>query len=428
MNTNKKWVFHIKKNIIGPEEIASILFFSGYSTTFIINAFLGFLGLIFLSTYAAIALNCLTAICIFAGLLRTDNYLRNRSIVLIVVVVFVISFNYLLHPGIGEWLTHETYGLKSVFGLNGHIFTAGVMGFMVVIIQKDANRLFKSLKICNVLLILYLLVLTYIRLTRGYFMIEGESGLIQRSYNMSYGYYAAFVSTLNYTFWRNSKKKFYLALSILFAALALLFGSRGIIITFGLFVISIIWVSLRETKFARRLLTIALIALATVVIANYYTEIMFGIDQFFRKIGLSGSRTISGLISRDILEANGRDRLWSLAASMIKEKFPFGYGAFGEREIIGSYLRWGYVHNIFLELIIEFGIIGLIILIFTFFRFAICINSNCDEKWNALFILFFSNCGMLLVSNSFWYHPYFWATIGIGMLYSQKIKNQKRSV
>lgn len=423
---NKRFVIKIDKNsILTPESIAFILFFSGNSIAFINNAFFNVVGMSAIRSYSLICIHCITALCILIGLAKTEAKTRNKTIFFVLFVAILILFGYIFHPEIRMWLTHETYGFSSIFGLNGHIFTSGVMAFCVIIIQRDYEKLFKLLKVCSIFLMIYLLIMTYQRLSLGYFMISIESGIREKADNMSYGYYCAFVSTIHFTLWRKEKHLYSAIIGVMFALFAVMFGSRGSVIIFGIYFACVLWTSLRNVNLARRVAITILILFLSFLIVSFYSTILLGIQRVMYSFGITNSRIITSLISGDILESNGREGLWELGVSLIKEKFPFGYGALGERNIVGGYLRWGYLHNVILEIIVEFGLVGVAFLIYIVLKAGTYINDKKNSDLNLLFILFFSNCGMLLVSNSFWYHPYFWATLGLGVIYGKFLKGTR---
>lgn len=416
-----------RENRLRFEDVALILFFSGNATIYLIGRLFTIAGMSSLSYIGVGIAHCITAIGLLLGLMKQEKSYLAKNILFLVFVCSLLFVNYFLNPEIGVWLQDDTYGLSKIFALDGHIFAGGVTAYYIISIHKDPDRILKCLKISNMMIMIYMVMMLYNRLSKGYFLVEGANGIRQTEYNMSFGYYCAFISTLNYVFWMENKKKINLIISALFVVLAVSFGSRGVIVTFALFIISQIWISLRESRLTRKIILISLIILLTVALVSFYNEIVIGIQYFLNSIGITNSRTISLLnSSTKLLDSNGRDGLWSLGFDMIKAKFPLGYGAFGERIIIGNYVRWGYVHNVFMELVLEFGVIGLTLSIYILYKSFALINNDKSKKWNILFILFFSNCGMLLVSNSFWYCPYFWAAIATGVLYCKEQKVTKQ--
>lgn len=415
-----------KRKLPAIEEIALILFFAGNAIDFFVDRFLTLVGMSMMIPFVLICIHVVTLAGIVVGFIKLNKQMRANSLIFLVLIAALIFVNYWMHPELGTWLSDETYGIGKVFALTGHVFAGGVMGFCVLIVQKDPDRIFRWLKVSSYLLMGFLLLMLYHRLRKGYFLVQGADGIRQTGYNMGFGYYCVFVSLFYYILWHEGKKKLYLAISAMFALMAVCFGSRGVVVSFAVFAASLFWVSMKDIKPSKKILTVVSIFLMAFGLVVFYDEFAHGIQEVLASFGIANSRTISLLTStEDLLDSNGREGLWSLGVSLIAESFPLGYGAFGERVVVGNYVRWGYLHNAILEIVIEFGILGVIVLAFMLFKSAVLINNDSNPKWNSLFIFFFANCGMLLVSNSFWYFPYFWAAIAVGALYRRSLRKTR---
>ena len=101
---------------------------------------------------------------------------------------------------------------------------------------------------------------------------------------------------------------------------------------------------------------------------------------------------------------NGRNELYEAAITEIMKKPIIGHGI-GYYETLGL----GYVHNIFLDILLCFGIIGVIIVTIMFFA---CVR-RVFRKYNqdriaSFFLLFFIGELMLNFSSSMWLYPCFW--------------------
>ena len=81
--------------------------------------------------------------------------------------------------------------------------------------------------------------------------------------------------------------------------------------------------------------------------------------------------------------------------------------------IDGKVYAWGYSHNIALEMIASFGFLGIVFLLIIAVLSYKAIFRNEDETWRSIFILFFCCSVKLLVSDSFWFLPYFWARFAV---------------
>lgn len=422
-DTGNRFIIRIKKNNLPKiEEIALMLFFSGNTVVYLISDFFRMVRVPALGTYGILLVKAIILMGIIIGLLRLERTLLLKSMFLLCIIILMFLTSYLFNPEIGVWLRSSLYGMGRVFGLHGHIFGGGVVAFLIIIIQKDPDKIFRGLKVSNVILIIYLLSTLHNRIVNGYFVLNDEGVIRNSAYNMGVGYYCTFVSITSYMIWFTERKKINLIISIFFTVFSISFGSRGVIISYALFAIIMIWSTLREYSVSKKILMIVTVLIAAVAIVINYSKIIIGIQYILSSIGISNSRTLSKLVSNEFMDGNGRDILWPWGISLIEKKFPFGYGAFGERPIIGTGFKYGYVHNIILEIVIEFGLLGILLLGYFIYKSFKLVNNNVHAKWKALFILFLANTGMLMVSNSFWYFPYFWAAIATGVLYERAIK------
>ncbi|SFD31753.1 O-antigen ligase family protein [Ruminococcus albus] len=410
-------------------QIALVLFFSGKAIEFILNKFFALLGAAYYSEYCLIGIHCFIVLCILSWFImkQEKQLLKYKSFILIVVICSLFLLKYLFNSSVGIWLSDNTYGFPAVFGLDGGIFSAGVTAYYIIIIQKNSDTVINGLKISNCFIIVYLLFMAYNRTKLGYFWVTGEGGIsVQKAYNMSFGYYSCFISTLNVILWIKERKIYNIIVSVVFSLLSIAYGSRGAIIIYLIFALSLFWLFMKEANVAKKLIIISAIFLFGSFFILFYSEIILFLQRILVYFGVSESRTLESLLAGDISDTDTRDELWAIAKELIKDRFPFGYGVFGERPHIGKYYMWGYSHNIFLEIIIAFGFIGVVLLTFFIIKSFSIINSDADRGWIFIFILFFSQCGILLVSNSFWYHPYFWSAIAVGFIHSDIIGDDKK--
>ena len=106
--------------------------------------------------------------------------------------------------------------------------------------------------------------------------------------------------------------------------------------------------------------------------------------------------------------------LYSFVLGLIQKK-PLGYGLMGQRSLIYDYgYKWGYSHDLFLDLLVEYGVIlgGLIIiLLFVGIGYFLTKVKNIQEKM--LFIVFLTVSCEMLLSNYYWLHYGLWALLGL---------------
>ena len=132
------------------------------------------------------------------------------------------------------------------------------------------------------------------------------------------------------------------------------------------------------------------------------------------------SRNLELIKSGGFLFGNSRHKIYSLVIDGIKSSPVIGLGAFGDRVVTAHRFIWGHSHNIFLEILVNFGFLfGLPILLYLLNTLIVMIA----RRRNILTIMYFAFLGAgtsLLTSNSFWLEPFIWAMIGLSMLYMDK--------
>lgn len=166
-----------------------------------------------------------------------------------------------------------------------------------------------------------------------------------------------------YRFFLN-KKAIYFILTILFLFSIVLVGSRGglvgaVLILFLLFTIKKISIIKKEKmKFNISLKNILYVLVGLVTVFFIYKPV----KRVFME------RVVGTTFSDNGIYTAGRDIIYADAIKMIKEKPIFGYGI----DSFSVYTGHVYPHNLFLEMMVEVGIIGAIFFaIFVFFSIMI---------------------------------------------------------
>lgn len=167
-------------------------------------------------------------------------------------------------------------------------------------------------------------------------------------YSMSFGYYmlfpACFFSYIYFTF----RKKIFLLLSALTAVAILGLGSRGPLIIWAFYFASLILLS-DISKISKVFFAAA--AAAVVLFKN-------GICGFLVALlndrgGGMQSRTLNLISSGKLISHDsGRSVIQEKAFEMIRRRPIFGNGIGADYRVIG-----GYPHNIFIEIVLQFGVI-----------------------------------------------------------------------
>jgi O-antigen ligase len=163
-------------------------------------------------------------------------------------------------------------------------------------------------------------------------------------------------------------------------------GGRGPIIFLA--IIYIFYYLFRTKLTFQKIILVVIIPFLFISSLSLFQEWEFSKIMFYR---------VSTLIEGDAFESRGE--LIQISTAIIKEKFLFGtgYGGFG-MAAFGSDFR-AYPHNIILEIFVETGIVGLLLILFFvvyfFARIFVRLNNNkqdvCTLDFSLCFIYLFLN-------------------------------------
>lgn len=376
-----------------------------------------------LRSYASAIFQAFIIIWIVLAILSTNTRKWGDCIALYVFILLVFLISYILTPELSEWYMNEDWGLAyRVFRID-----RGIYAYLVIKLVGEPKRIMRNLNIVAVLMGLYLLAQTYQRTQTGYFIVIANDGATQTTStdNMSYGYNCAFVALVFLAQYQNDKKRIFLLIGILFSLLSVLYGSRGCLIVLGVYFVITQYFKLWEEKSVKKVLLALTFILVIALLYVFYDALILLISYITTHFGIH-SDNITSLLNNSISEANGRDRIWIAVFEQIRNTFPLGMGAFGDRLAAGKIFSWGYSHNIFLEMIASFGLIGVLALLVLIIQSGRILMANKNEKWRNLFAIFFCCCMKLLVSDSFWYSPFFWGALGIGSCALKCYKQRKQ--
>lgn len=387
-------------------EAAFILYFSFSAFTTIFTKIFAFLGIG--GTRVGLVL---LVVLVLTALPFGLRYGLRDCLILYICILFVFAISIPINPNVLEWYRDPNWGLVyRVFRPDRAIYA-----YLIVRLVSKKELLERDLKIVGYINFIYILHLGLGRITLGYWEILANDGItmVKSSYNMAYGYNAAFVALIMFVFLHKNNKAVHLALGIISAILSIIFGSRGVLLVFAAYVVILFCLKLKEEYSTKKLITLILAIIAFAVIYINYTSIITGVAFLAQRLGIE-SRNIMKLLSvSDFTTGSGRDEIAKLSIEGIKKSFPFGNGAYGDRTSVGTIFAWGYSHNIALEMLASFGVFGIIILLWIIIVSLKIIFGESDKSWRNLFILFFCNSLKLLVSDSFWYLSFFWAMLAI---------------
>lgn len=204
--------------------------------------------------------------------------------------------------------------------------------------------------------------------------------------------------------------------------LLFIFGTRGPILACVIFVfVSIIlkFLSIKNILIKGLIVLVGLFVIWFLFSGDNLLNIAKILATKFEEIGFS-TRVFDFYIQGNLNYNSGRDVLQEKIWNAIQEN-PFGYGCMGDRPIINTY-----VHNIVLEMLCSYGIIGgtvallgLIVLILT----ALTKAKGTDE-FRPLLMFVTMVLTKLMLSGSYIVEPYFFLLIGLCVRIIRK--NKKR--
>lgn len=302
------------------------------------------------------------------------------------VKAMAVAFSALLFVSLSYFFNNRLYssGLQSVIKT---AYTAIIVGMFLGSCVTDFQLLEK--KLCKLSTVLALeMIISFLIYHFVYNTVWGEGAM-----GLSYKLLIPAILMLYCTF-----KEFKIWRLLLFVALIVIMvlqGSRGPLISVVSFAVLYQLVNISGNK-KRVLRNTVILAVLAILFVIYLSDILEWIADMCDKFGFQ-SKFLMVILEGDFFLPNGRDTVFESVKEIINRN-PWGNGFFAERPVIGTYC-----HNIFLEFILDFGIlfgsffvILYVALIIKKLRFA-----DYAEK-NIINILFCAFLIKLFFSGSFW--------------------------
>ncbi len=330
--------------------------------------------------------------------------------IIFAVVCSLLSLSLILHPEYNYWFTRATYGVMPYVLRPDN----GLYVFLFIRLVDDPHDILKDLRICG-----WIMYLIYVRqlmnaLKIGYWVIESSKGEeVHFSYSLDYGYNVVFFVLIFLYLAIRYKKKTDIIGCAAGIAMVLLGGSRGALVCIGFFLAVYVLIRIMESRNRNFLLLLTVIAILLAIVL--YVPLLTLAAGLLSKMGLS-SRSLYKLIDGTISDANGRSAIWAAAIRMIKTKPILGYGAMGTRRIIRKYHIVGYPHQLFLELLAEYGVFigGAVIAVIVGGSIRILRMRDIGE-WRYVYLIFLSNAMQLMLSYTYWHKHALWSLLAIAV-------------
>lgn len=352
--------------------------------------------------------------------IRKNNYIP--FFVLISVVLLLFLCTYLMHPDYKYFFTRIDYGLTRVIRPDCAIFA-----FLFFSLVDNPDDMLRTIRKYAIFDFAYLILIQLIPalINGGWVDVNYMGKAVKRMYSLSFGYAILLPSVIFLHRFMRERHWLSLVLAVVGIFFMITQGSRGSIlmlcIFIGLMVISNICEKQSVSKKTAKIIGI----LCLLILLLFFGEVLIRrIVNLLVSHGVN-SRTLEMLISGDIGDGTGRDLIWLEVIKGIRKGGILGNGVFGDRQYVYPLHYAAYSHNIVLEMVCSFGVVGILIVAMIFIQSFRMILACKDRVWRELFIIFFSVSCQLLISMSFWYVWEFWAAAAIAYKYFHLRKARK---
>ena len=354
-------------------------------------------------------------------LLEKRKYLV-PSFFLYLIISVLLALTLLIHPEYDSWLLDGPYSIKYQF----LYARAGIWAFLVVSMIAGKKQFSSVLRVAAWVAFLYYGMQFVIAMNRGYWISHTVSGMEEMGrYNLAFGYHMLFPVIYFGLVAYLDEKRLYFIPFILSLLMILMGGSRGSLVCVPLlffFALPFKWNNMNKQEKNRSILIIFVLLFLMIFFCFYYDAFFAGVQSLVRSTGIS-SRSIDGFLNNTFLNENGRDRIRAIVLELIGTGGPFGRGIYGERLAVGEFFRWGYSHNIILEMLCSFGYVGGTIILLAIFVGIIKTYRCCENtRDQIIFLTFLVTSCKLMFSDSFWYCDTFWAMLAVMLVWKRKKK------
>lgn len=256
----------------------------------------------------------------------------------------------------------------------------------------------------------------------GILLLSGKADI--GTYSMAFSYYMLFPAIIyfNIFFERLSLKYLLMFMVALFNILSL--GARGPLLCVAVFIILKIAEKLKSTTYDKMLFNIVIIN-ALVVVSLFLNRMAEYLYNFLLTFDINARSLL--LLSRSSVHLSGRDRIYDAVFDAIRKSPFFGIGIGGDRAATAGGI---YVHNIFVEIMANFGVVagtavflGLLFVIIKILADKTGIGYTMAAIWMSLGFVH------LMISSSYLIDIKFWIFMGIAfnILFFQKPESENIS-
>lgn len=309
-----------------------------------------------------------------------------------ILVLLVLTFTVMLYPGRWPYMSSDVLKFTLPVVIPVGLCLASVKNFHVLAKCMQYISIFAA----TIGLLYALMFLS------GAFYIEG--------YSMSFSYSLLFPTFIMI----NKKGTVWKCIALILMMEMLAIGSRGpLLVCAAYWLFTLIW---KTFSILKSLALAVALYIAYILLFEPFVNLLVLI---FDSIGIN-SRTLQLLISDELISHDsGRDELYQMAWDLIDRSPLFGSGVWADRQYGGFYS-----HNIFLELIIDYGYIGAGILIFIFCTKQFGILRKIPTNHKTMYFMMLGILAPLLVSASYLTSTNLGMFLGFTYLVSKFYDNQ----
>lgn len=216
----------------------------------------------------------------------------------------------------------------------------------------------------------------------------------------------------------NKKKLIDLVFFSLGFLIMIFIGARG---TFLVLFISIILLFISRTYVLKKSRLIRLMIVSLFLLPLIFLDVASLLNTFFQNSRITYYINILFSGNYDIF-FGARQEIYLQSIEYFIQSPIFGNGL--EFFVLNSSTqRITYIHNIFFQILVEFGIVGFIFLILFLLRFLKTVKNLIKkdyQKHTFVLLLFSLSIGRLLVSSDFWIRPDFWIIVSIVLFWENR--------
>lgn len=356
--------------------------------------------------------------------LLTGIQLKNiiKLILPVLIVGFLLELTWIAFPERHSFYSNSLYNMWDLVFPTGCVYLLGMS-----LMEKKIEDFYSVFKIAGYIIFVYCLIESTDVLTDGIWtrdsIYNGEIVTIDVDYYLDWGY-QLFLSCVFFTGLYLREKKIRYPIMIFIGLLWIfLFGSRGALLSYIIFV-AIIYIFSSKKKGSKRGLIVGILILIGAILINYGV-LQEWIIRLAQKLNIH-SRTLEKIVNRTITDDSNRITIYLTLFSKASKNPIFGLGVYADRYYMNYIVQGGsaYSHNIFLEMFVSFGLFGVLFMFGLVIAVILAFFKIKDTEKRIILLLCVGGCLPLLWSLTFWSHPMFWVLLAILFNCSKRQRRQ----